>query len=286
MKVLVLGANGQLGNDIVSAFEKEHEVIGITHDDIDIGNLSDIHQLLLEKKPNILINTTAFHHVELCEQSPETAELVNAIAVGFMANICKMLHIKFVHFSTDYVFDGEKKTPYVETDFASPVNVYGKSKLHGEKLILENNPNALIIRISAIYGQHACRAKKGLNFIQLMLKLAQEKGEVKVVDDEFVSPTSTKNVVQQVALTLKSDINGIVHATSEGQCSWYEFAEEIFKYTHTKVNLYKGSSSDFPAKVNRPKYSVLQNDVLHKNNINIMLPWKDALHQYLDEIKK
>ncbi len=284
MKILVLGANGQLGSDIVAAFKKEHEVIAKTHDDIDVGNLSDIYQLLIGIQPKILVNTTAYHQVELCEQNPDIAELINATSVGFMAKICHTLHIKFVHFSTDYVFDGEKKSPYNEDDIPVPLNVYGKTKLEGEKLIILNNPDAIIIRISAIYGHHPCRAKKGLNFIQLMLKLAYEKGEVKVVDDEFVSPSNTKNIVQQLALILNTDIKGTIHATSEGQCSWYEFAEEIFKYTNTPVKLFKASSSDFQYKVNRPKYSVLQNEVLNKNHINIMLPWKEALHQYLNEI--
>lgn len=284
-KVLITGANGQLGSDLVLSFSQSgYEVIIRTHDDLDIGNFAEVKNQLDLIKPDLLINTAAFHHVDLCEADRDKAMLINAEAPANMARVCKDLNIRFVHFSTDYVFDGMKNEPYTETDIPAPLNVYGDSKMLGEQLIASHCTDYLIIRVSAIYGKYPCRAKNGLNFIQLMLKLAHEKGEVKVVDDEFVSPTATKNIAMQLPVLLDENINGIIHMTSEGACSWHEFAREIFDYTKTQVILHKASSNDFPAKTPRPKYSVMENTVLKSRNINKMMHWKDALHTYLDEM--
>lgn len=282
MKVIVIGANGQLGSDICDVLTNNYEVVPINHHQLDIQNLSAINSLIQSLKPDILINTAAFHQVELCEQEEEKARLINAVAPSYMAKICKENHIKFVHFSTDYVFDGKKKSPYVETDLPLALNIYGITKHEGENLILELNHQAIVVRVSAIYGTNPCRAKNGLNFVKLMLKIANEKGEVKVVDDEFVSPTYTIDIAKQLVVILENDVHGLIHATSEGECSWFQFADEIFKYTHTKVNLISVSSDEFPAKVCRPKYSVLENEILKSLKLNIMPHWKISLHQYLD----
>lgn len=283
-KAIILGANGQLGSDLVIALQNSYEVLALTHQDVDVGNLTDLLKIIHCLSPDILINATAYHQVDLCEQNPDSSYLINSLAVGFMARVCKNRNIKFIHFSTDYVFDGLKNSPYIESDQAIPLNIYGQTKLVGEQQVLSANPDAIIFRISAIYGLQPCRAKNGLNFIQLMLKLAHERGKVKVVADEFVSPTFTKNIAAQVAQVLDSKLIGIIHATSEGACSWYEFAEEIFSYTNTKVLLSKAQAADFPSKVSRPKYSVLHNHKLEENHLNGMLPWKTSLHQYLDEL--
>ncbi|MDP1725686.1 MAG: dTDP-4-dehydrorhamnose reductase [Bacteroidota bacterium] len=284
-KVLITGANGQLGSDLVLSFSQSgYEVIIRTHDDLDIGNFEDVENQLNSIKPDVLINTAAFHNVDQCEAEKDKAILINAEAPAYMARICKELNIRFIHFSTDYVFDGYKNAPYTEADITAPLNVYGTTKMLGEQMIATENPDHLIIRISAIYGQYPCRAKNGLNFIQLMLKLAREKGEVKVVDDEIVSPTATKNIAMQLPALLDENINGIIHMTSEGSCSWHEFAREIFDYTNTPVTLHTASSDDFPAKTPRPKYSVLENTLLKSRGINKMMHWKDALHNYLDEL--
>jgi len=282
-KVIVTGGNGQLGSDIVSECQSGNFiVIPKTHEQLDITDYSSVNQTLLDEKPDILINTAAYHHVDQCEENPELAMQVNFKAPAYLARLCASLGIKFVHFSTDYVFDGEKGAAYDETDSAAPLNVYGQSKLAGELAILKENANALIIRISAIYGLQPCRAKNGLNFIRLMLKLADEKGFVKVVDDEIVSPTSTRSIAKMIPLMLAKNLSGVVHLSSEGSCSWYEFAQSIFELSkRNEVEVQRAKSTDFPGKTPRPSYSVLENKVLKKYALPPMPHWKEALSEYL-----
>lgn len=282
MNVVIFGANGQLGSDIAALLEKDHHVIRMTHDQLDLSDLSALKAYLNTTQPQVIINSAAYHHVEMCEQHPELASAINTAAPEVMADYAHAHQALFIHFSTDYVFDGNKQTPYVETDNPAPLNVYGRTKSEGEFAILKADPSAMILRVSGLYGSNPCRAKNGLNFVQLMLKLAKERGEVKVVNDEFVSPTYTLNIAAQVTLLLQQPLSGIIHCTSGGQCSWNEFAAEIFSYTHTPVKLEAASSTDFPAKVPRPKYSVLENSKLKAAGLDRMPDWKTALHSYLD----
>ncbi len=281
---MITGANGQLGSDLNDVLSSGgYKIIALTHQDADLADSKKIIDLLNEYQPNVFINTAAFHHVDQCEADLEKAMLINATAPALIAGICKERNITFIHFSTDYVFDGEKGSPYLETAIANPLNNYGISKRKGEEAILLINPNAIIIRVSAIYGKNPCRAKNGLNFVQLMLKKANENADLKVVDDEIVSPTSTESIANCVYELLNKNLSGIIHMTSEGSCSWFEFAQEIFNYSKTPANLTAAKSTDFPAKTPRPKYSVLENEVLKKNDLNFMPHWKTALHLYLDQ---
>ncbi|MGB7729612.1 MAG: sugar nucleotide-binding protein, partial [Candidatus Acidiferrum sp.] len=161
------------------------------------------------------------------------------------------------------------------------LNTYGITKLAGEHFVRTTTPKYFVIRTSGLYGKSPCRAKGGLNFIELMLKLAKERGEVKVVDSEVVSPTSTAELARQMVQLSRSDCYGLYHATAEGSCSWYEFAREIFAITDTQVRLKVAGPDEFPAKVARPKYSVLENRALKSNGMNIFKPWQDGLHEYL-----
>lgn len=281
-RVIITGANGQLGADIVQHMVKcVDDVLQLSHSQIDITDKLAVENLIKEYKPDVFINTAAYHHIDLCEDHPDLALSVNAIAPAYIAELSALNKFKFVHFSTDYVFDGSKSSPYNESDTTNPLNQYGVSKSIGEQQILETNPDALILRVSALYGIQPCRAKKGLNFVKLMLKLAKEKGDVKVVNDEFVSPTSTESIAQMLPRLLVNDLSGIVHLTAEGSCSWYEFAEEIFHQSKTDVRLLVASPDDFPAKTNRPKYSVLENSILRRANLNDMPHWKESLQRYL-----
>lgn len=285
MKIAVTGANGQLGTDIVNVMRAAgHEVLALTHETLDITDNAAVDAFLEKEKPEVFINPAAYHHVDKCEEFPDIAMLINSTAPARIAAVSKTRGIRFIHFSTDYVFDGEKGAPYVETDKPAPLNSYGRSKYAGEQEIMKANENALILRVSALYGHAPCRAKNGLNFVQLMLKLARERGEVKVVDDEIVSPTSTLSIAQALPELIRMEIKGIVHLTSEGHCSWNAFAREIFDYSNTPVKLERASSSDFPAKTPRPKYSVLENSVLKTNGLPDMPHWKDSLHRYLDSL--
>jgi dTDP-4-dehydrorhamnose reductase len=221
------------------------------------------------------------HHVESCEAHPEAAYTVNAIGARNLASVTKAMGTILVHFSTDYVFDGAKNRPYVETDLPLPLNVYGNTKLAGEHFIRAENPKHFVLRTSALYGTHPCRAKGGLNFVELMLKLARERGKVRVVNSEIVSPTSTSELARQIVSLSRGDAYGLYHATGEGACSWYEFAAEVFRETRTKVDLQVATPDEFPIKVPRPKYSVLENHGLKQLGINQFKPWQVALREYL-----
>jgi dTDP-4-dehydrorhamnose reductase len=188
-----------------------------------------------------------------------------------------------IHVSTDYVFDGTKGEPYVESDQPHPLNVYGKTKLDGERFVQDINPKHYILRTAALYGIHPCRAKAGQNFVDLMLRLARERGRVRVVDNEFTSPTATADLASQIVVLSRSDLYGLYHATAEGSCSWHAFAGEIFRLADVSVTLEVASLNEFPAKVPRPAYSVLENCGLKSQNLNRFRPWQDGLHTYLSE---
>ena len=183
--------------------------------------------------------------------------------------------------STDYVFDGKKSSPYVETDVASPLNAYGITKLAGEHYTTASCRKHFILRVSAIYGLQPCRAKGGLNFVELMLKLSRERDKLRVVDDEFVTPTPTVQIAEQLVALSRSSAYGLYHGTAEGSCSWYEFAHEIFRVTGTRVRLEKAAPGEFPAKVQRPKYSVLENRALKAAHMNVFTDWRKGLADYL-----
>ncbi len=282
MKVAIIGANGQLGHDLADSFRQNgDQVVSLNHADIEIGSLESVRSCLNDLAPQIVVNTAAMHHVESCESQPESAYAVNALGARNLAAITKSINATLLHLSTDYVFDGAKNQPYVETDLPLPLNVYGNSKLAGEYFVQADNPKHFIVRTSALYGQHPCRAKGGLNFVELMLKLARERGKVRVVDSEMVSPTSTAELARQIVTLSRSEAYGLYHATGEGACSWYEFAAEIFRETRTKVDLQIAAPGEFAIKVPRPKYSVLENYRLKQLGINQFRPWQEALREYL-----
>src|SRR5271165_556410 len=282
MKVAVIGADGQLGSDLVVAFSENGDAVSaLTHKDIEISDLSSVTRALDGIRPQVIVNTAAMHHVENCEREPEKAFAVNAMGPRNLALVARDLEAVLLHVSTDYVFDGSKGSPYLEEDNPRPLNAYGITKLAGEHFVRATTPKHFVVRTSGLYGKSPCRAKGGLNFIELMLKLAKERGEVKVVDNEIVSPTSTGELAQQMVQLSRSDCYGLYHATAEGSCSWHEFAREIFAATGTKVNLLVAGPNEFPAKVPRPKYSVLENRGLKSHELNIFKPWQEGVREYL-----
>jgi dTDP-4-dehydrorhamnose reductase len=284
MKIAVIGANGQLGSDLVVAFSDNGDAVcGLSHAEIDIADAQSVTRALEGIRPEAIVNTAAMHHVENCEREPEKALAVNALGARNLAMVARDLGAVLMHVSTDYVFDGSKGSPYREEDTPRPLNAYGISKLAGEHFVRATTPRHFVIRTSGLYGKSPCRAKGGLNFIELMLKLARERGEVKVVDGEVVSPTSTAELALQIVRLSRSDSFGLYHATAEGSCSWYEFAREIFALTGTAVRLKVASPDEFPAKVPRPKYSVLENAALKSRGLNVFKPWQDALRTYLGD---
>lgn len=284
MKIAVIGANGQLGQDIVGAFAGNgDEVSPITHSDIELSDIDSISTRIREIRPHMIVNTAAMHHVENCEREPQKAFAVNGLGARNLSLVARDIEAILIHISTDYVFDGAKASPYEESDVPNPLNVYGNTKLAGEYFVRSTVDRHFVVRTSAIYGRSPCRAKGGLNFIELMLKLAKERAEVRVVDSEMVTPTSTAELGQQLVRLSRSDSFGLYHATAEGSCSWYEFAREIFAVTETRVNLLVAGASEFPAKVARPKYSVLENRGLKTHGLNIFRPWQAGVREYLSQ---
>ncbi len=281
MKIMIIGANGQLGTDLVRVLSfNQDEIIPFTHDQLEISDLVAVRSCISTIYPEVVINTAAYHNVEKCEENPGMAFSVNALGARNLAIVTKEINALLVHISTDYVFDGTKRTPYIEADLPSPLQVYGNSKLAGEYFIKSITSRYQIVRTSGLFGKNPCRAK-GHNFVELMLKLAKERDQLRVVNDEVLTPTSTLEVARQIKVLIYSGNYGIFHATAEGKCSWFEFAQEVFRIKGIKTNLVIADPSEFPAKIPRPKYSVLENANLKACGLNILKDWNEGLTEYL-----
>ncbi|HVT84011.1 MAG TPA: dTDP-4-dehydrorhamnose reductase [Chitinophagaceae bacterium] len=280
MTIAVIGANGQLGSDLVQEFSSEHKVISLTHADIEIIDIDNVKKVLSSLRPDILLNTAAYNKVPEAEKLPDEAFRINALGTLNLAKICQDEKIRFLHYSTDYVFDGKKSKPYIEDDLPNPLNVYGNSKLSGEYFALNYCEHSFVVRVSGIYGKVPSRSK-GTNFISSILKLAAEKPEVKVVNDEVLTPTSTLSIAKNTKDLVQTEAYGLYHMSCEGEVSWYEFAKTIWAELNIKTPLYPVSVRDFPQVVKRPFYSVLENHKLKILGINKMPDWKEALLNFL-----
>jgi dTDP-4-dehydrorhamnose reductase len=282
VRVAIIGADGQLGRDVALAFQRNaDEVYNLGHAQLEICDIESVRTALMALRPDIVVTTAAFHNVEKCEADPVQAFAVNGAGTRNVAQTSAELGARMIYISTDYVFDGWKKEPYVETDSPRPLNVYGNTKLAGEYFIRSISPQHFVLRTSAIYGKHPCRAKGGPNFVDLMCKLGTERDEVKVVDNQFVTPTPTTDIARLIVKLSRSDAYGLYHATGEGSCSWYEFAAEIFRLTNASAQLRPAGPGDFSTRVDRPKYSVLENHNLKAIGMNVFQPWQNSLRQYL-----
>jgi dTDP-4-dehydrorhamnose reductase len=285
MKVAIIGANGQLGTDLQQVLATENTVIGLNHADIEITDMDNVKKVLTEVKPDVILNTAAFHVVPDAEKFPDKAFNINGTGVLNLARACQELGIRFVHYSTDYVFDGQKQKPYTEEDRPNPLNVYANTKLSGEYFALNYSDKSYVVRVSGIYGKVPCRAKGG-NFVTTMVKLAKEKPEVRVVNDEVLTPTPTYYIAKNTAALIKTDAFGLYHMSCGGEVSWYEFAKTIWETLELKTPLYAASVKDFPLVVKRPFYSVLENANLKKLGIYEMPHWKEALKEFLTGERK
>jgi dTDP-4-dehydrorhamnose reductase len=284
MKVAVIGANGQLGSDLVEQFSTAHEVLAWNHTDIEITDIDSVVQAITMAKPDVVINTAAYHVVPAAEKEPSAAFAVNGMGALNLARACQDSGIRLLHYSTDYVFDGKTDRPYTEDDRPNPLNVYANTKLSGEHFVLNNCDRSYVVRVSGIYGKVPCRAKGG-NFVSTMLKLAKEKPEVRVVNDEILTPTPTVEIAKASQRLIETDAYGLYHMTSEGQVSWYEFARTIWETLGLETPLYPASVKDFPLVVKRPFYSVLENRRLKLNGIAELPGWKESLVKFLQSMK-
>ena len=284
MRVALIGANGQLGCDITRVLNGS-DLISLAHSDIEITDFKLMADVLSEHKPDIVINTAAYHRVDDCETNLEKAFSVNALGARNLALYSKENKICLMHISTDYVFDGKKTSPYVESDLPDPLNAYGVSKLAGEHFVRSITDEHFIVRTSGLYGIHKCRAK-GRNFIDTMVKLSQEQDVIRVVDDEVLTPTYTLDVAYQIRELIETGAYGTYHITNQDQCSWYEFASKIFELMDIQVNLERITANEFRSPARRPSYSVLENKALQDIGIDRMRDWDDALNAYLQKRAK
>jgi dTDP-4-dehydrorhamnose reductase len=285
MKVLLIGANGQLGSDLLKVFRAAGDtVVPVTHAQLDVCSEERVAEIMAEAKPDVVVSTAAFHKVEECEKKPALAFGVNGTGAMNLALACQRSGAVLAHFSTDYVFDGKKNTAYEETDLPSPLNVYGASKVAGEHLIAAYADRYFVIRTCGLYGV-AGSSGKGGNFVETMLKKAMAGDAIRVVDDQILTPTYTADLAETTRKLILTGSYGLYHVSSEGQCSWYEFTRYIFERAGLDAKLSPVNSSEFASPVKRPANSVLSKAKLRELGVSIP-SWKDALPRYLEERSK
>ncbi|MGL4606006.1 MAG: dTDP-4-dehydrorhamnose reductase [Eubacteriaceae bacterium] len=284
MKVLLTGCHGQLGRELsIQLNEKKINFCGVDLPEFDITNKEIIKKKIRDEKPTVIINCGALTNVDGCETQKELAMRVNAIGPKYLAEIARDLDITLVQVSTDYVFDGNgiKENgvlrPYIESDPTDPKTVYGESKAEGERFVRTIAPKYFIIRTAWLYGD-------GGNFVKTMLELAEKYPKLTVVNDQIGSPTSTVDLAKAMIDLIQTNHYGIYHGTCEGQCSWYDFAVEIFKLSNIKIPVEPVTSQEFVRPAPRPHYSVLENKGLEDLELNTFRPWQVALVEYLEKL--
>jgi dTDP-4-dehydrorhamnose reductase len=282
MKLVIIGSNGQLGTELCRQYSGKASVTGLTHADLEIADPVSVSEAIGRYGPDVVINTAAYHNVPKCEEYPVEAMKINGLGALNLAKVCADSGSALVHISTDYVFDGVKGEPYVESDPPNPLNVYAASKLAGEYFVRNYIERFYILRVSGIYGSTPCRAKGG-NFITTMIRAAKERDVVRVVDDEVLTPTPVSDIAANLWSLIQGEAYGHYHMTAEGKCSWYEFAEVIFDELKLGTPLEACRVRDFPMTVKRPTYSVLENHNLKSAGLNQMHHWRESLIKFLSE---
>ena len=283
MRVLVTGAKGQLGSDLLCELSKRNiESVGIDIEDLDITD-ADATKRVIEKinndaKIDAIIHCAAYTAVDAAEDNEALVTKINAEGTKNIAEVAKTLDVAMMYISTDYVFDGEGKRPWEPDDKRAPLNVYGMAKYKGELYVEELVKKYFIVRISWVFGLH------GNNFIKTMIRLGKERGAVSVVNDQIGSPTYTPDLSRLLADMIVTDKYGRYHATNEGLCSWYDFAVEIFKQANLNVAVTPVSSDAFPVKAKRPHNSRMDKSKLTENGFKLLPTWQDALGRYLLEL--
>jgi dTDP-4-dehydrorhamnose reductase len=287
MKILVIGKNGQVGSALLQiAKEKNIEAIGVGKEDLDVTNKKTIETVIKKERPTVVVNTSAFHVVPQCESSPQEAFLVNAVAVKNLADICSNFKIRLVHFSTDKIFDGDKKNPYLETDRPNPLQMYGISKLAGEECALYYNHDTLIIRTCGIFGgKLGSRSKKG-NFVLYILKEAETKKELEMSSEQIVSVAYAHDLaLGTIQLIAKQAEKGIYNIVNEDVCSWADFAKEIVRLANVRMKIKPIDRNGVVNGLKVPKYTALSTKKI--NTLGIKLPtWRNGLKRYLEYLER
>lgn len=283
--MVVIGAAGQVGSDLMrlAAARPSWRTIGARRQDLDITDHDRAARTLEQWAPSVIINTAAYHRVDDCEDQAALAFRVNAAAVLNLARISERLGALLVHLGTDYVFGTEvsRTTPYSEDDRTGPVNVYGASKLAGETLIRAYCRKHLIVRSAGIYGHASGPRTAGKSFVEIMLDRAAQGSVLRVVDDQRTAPTYSADLAQAILQLVDDQALGVYHLTNEGECTWHEFAMEIFRQTGLSPDLQRTTSTGYAARARRPHYSVLKNRRWKQGGYRPLRPWAEALADYL-----
>lgn len=281
MRILVTGSAGMLGHALVPELESEHQVIGLTRRDCDLCDAPAIRERALVERPDVVIHLAAFTNVDTCELEPEKAKAGNEIATLNVAQAAKQAGAAMLYISSDYVFDGQLNRPYLEDDPPGPVSVYGRTKLQGERHVQEILDQYFIVRTSWLFGPY------GKNFVTTILRLAVERPEIRVVNDQHGSPTYTRHLAHGLAELVKTDAYGIYHLTGSGSCSWFEFAKKIVSFRGlNQVQVIPISSAEFGRPAPRPANSVLENRRASAHGITPLPHWEKGLKDYLTEISE
>jgi dTDP-4-dehydrorhamnose reductase len=280
---VVIGATGQLGSDLVRTFDQPGELVALSTRDVDILDAARTRSILEALQPTCVINTAAYNLVDRAEDDGRSAFALNAVAVGTLAAVCQAAGARLVHFSTDYVFDGAKRTPYLETDSPQPVNVYGQSKLAGERLALERCERSVIFRVCGLFGLAGSLGKGKGNFVETMLRLAREGRPLRVVSDQVLCPSYTLDLARKVWKVLPKVAHPIYHLTNAGQVSWYEFARRALELAGLTADLTPVTAAEYGARARRPAYSVLAHAHLAALGEDDLRPWDAALPAYVAE---
>jgi dTDP-4-dehydrorhamnose reductase len=280
VRTLIIGSSGQLGQDLMQAFGPD--AVGLTHAEIDVTDGVGVSRILREQQPDWVINTAAFHRVDDCELNPTLAFAVNAVGAANVARAADEIGAGIVFYSTDYVFGGEgrpRHDPHTESSLPDPYNVYGISKLAGERMVMNANPRHLVIRSAGLYG--TATSRKGWTFPELMVNKGRNDGWVKVVTDQALSPTYTHDLAAATRALMERDARGLFHLANAGECSWFEFAQATFDLAGIAVNMEPTTTIPGERRARRPPYSALASERLPATGVPPMRPWREALAHYL-----
>jgi dTDP-4-dehydrorhamnose reductase len=286
MNILITGSNGQLGQELKklsrsSKFKTKHKFFFTDVEDLDITSSSDLRSFVQKNKIKFIVNCAAYTAVDKAEGDAKNAELVNRIGPGHLAGISREYDIPLIHVSTDFVFDGKKSSPYVETDTANPISVYAKTKLEGEQEIIKRASTFVIIRTSWLYSEF------GANFVKTILRLSKEKKELNIVFDQIGTPTYAKDLalaIMTMVPKIRKGTRGIFHYSNEGVASWYDFAKAVLDITASKCKIRPIEAKDYPVPAKRPAYSAM-NKAKIKEAFKLEIPyWRDSLKKCLDKM--
>ncbi len=275
MRLLITGSHGLVGASIIPVLNDYFDIIAVDIEEWDITDRDAGVRTLDEHRPQAIVNLAAMTDVDGCEDRPDVAHRLNSEGPAVVAALCKERNIRLVHFSTDYVFDGEKRFPYREDDTPNPMSAYGATKLSGERRVLDILPSAVVLRAQWLYG------REGTDFISKVTRIAKEAGAARVVNDQTGAPTYAKDLAEPIRHLIEKGRSGVYHAANSGSCTWYEFAKEIFSCLHMDIAVTPITSSGLNRKARRPAYSVFDCAKLRNDTGVAMRTWQEALHAYL-----